>query len=404
MLVDNAIGGGPSGAVPMFQGGQFGHGSFLRNPGLRRPYWPDKGRNEGYPCVNHFTGRWTVEKGVRVPIKEQVRVIDLLRKGFVDPIFLTANTTSLRKEAYIELDKKVQMAARQRLKAWEDLAAASPYGGFNAMSKMTLEYEAMSDPGEAIVDMDALGDGRQDYPLFDLRSLPLPITHSDFSYSQRLLDVSAGSGTPLDGASAEAASRRVAEAVEKTLIGTQTGISYGYQSTGRTAHNSTIKSTVYGYTNFPYRNTKTNFTAPTGGGWDPDDTVNEVLAAISQLYDDKHYGPFVIYHSTDWSQYMNRTYSYAGGNNQGQTLRDVLLRIEDVQDVRRLDFLTSTFTLLIVQMTSEVCQAVNGLGLTTVQWPTVGGLQQNWKVMVIWVPLLRADYSGNCGILHGTTA
>jgi hypothetical protein len=56
---------------------------------------------------------------------------------------------------------------------------------------------------------------------------------------------------------AEAAGRRVAEMVEKTLIGVETGMTYGTRSgDSTTAHTGT--STVYGYTNFPYRVTKTN--------------------------------------------------------------------------------------------------------------------------------------------------
>lgn len=372
--------------------------SVIRNPRIRRPYL----NKHGQPCVTVHTGRWTVEKGVRHPILEQRRIVDLMNAGMMDPVWLTANATSLRKEAWIELDNRVLLAARQRLKAWTDLASASSFGGFNGMQKLTLEYEAMSDPGEAIVDMDGLTEGRNDAPLFKLRSLPLPITHSDFFYSERRLEVSRASGTPLDSVSQEAAGRRVAEKIEKTLIGIDTGITYGTVSSGVTAHD--LNSTVFGYTNYTNRNTKTNFTAPTGGGWDPDDTVNEVLAAINQLLDDKFYGPFMIYHSTDWSPYMNRTYSYSGGNNQGQTLRDVLLRIADVKGVERLDFLTSTFTLIIVQMTSDVVEAVEGMPITTVQWPSVGGMQQNFKVMCIQVPRIRSDYSGNCGILHGTTA
>ena len=109
--------------------------------------------------------------------------------------------------------------------------------------------------------MDVLTAGRTDVPLFKLRSLPLPITHSDFFYSKRRLDISRGSGTALDLTSAEAAARRVSEMVERTLIGTETGVTYGTQSSGYAAHDG--NSTVFGYTNFTPRLTKTNMTVPT---------------------------------------------------------------------------------------------------------------------------------------------
>ena len=88
------------------------------------------------------------------------------------------NATTLRKDDWLKMDAAVVRAARQRLRAWSDLAASSSFGGFNGMSKMVLEWETQSDPGEAIVDMDGLTEGRGDSPLFQLEGLPLPITHS----------------------------------------------------------------------------------------------------------------------------------------------------------------------------------------------------------------------------------
>ena len=78
------------------------------------------------------------------------------------------------------------------------------------------------------------------------------------------------------------------------------------------------------------------------------------------------------------------------------------------QDVRRLDFLkpadSHAYTLLLVQMTPDVARAVVGMDMTVVQWPSMGGLRLNFKVMSIQVPQLRADYNGQCGIMHARTA
>ncbi|HEX6865365.1 MAG TPA: major capsid protein [Thermoanaerobaculia bacterium] len=383
----------------------------VHHPEIRRPYYPDRGGNVGYPCVTVNTGRWTVERGVRRPIREQVRIVDLMNRGIIDPVWLTANATTLRKEAWIELDRVVLLSARQRLKAWADLEAKNSYGGFNGMSKMTLEYEAMSDPGEAVVDMDGLSEGRSDSPLFKLRSLPLPITHSDFRVSERKLAISRGSGTPFDTTMAEACSRRVAETLEQTTLGVTggfSGLAYGGQTTGVTAHDTGTytsalgASTVYGYTTFPMRLTKTNFTDPSSGTFVPDTTRNEVLAALDQLYAQRYYGPFHLYHSIDWTQYMERVYAVSGGNNNSETLRTMLLKTQGISGVDRLDFLTSTFTFLLVQETSDVARAVNGMEITTVQWPVMGGMDHRFKIMCIKVPQLRGDYSGRTGILHGT--
>lgn len=365
------------------------------DPGMLRPFLDSKGR----PTVTINTGRTRFNDKSRQyePIFQNVLTSQLMNRGIYSPVF---NATTLRKEAWIQLDQAVIMAARQRLRAWADLASANSYGGFNAMSKLTLEYEAMSDPGEALVDMDGMTEGRSDTPLFKLRSLPLPITHSDFWFSARRLAVSRNTGSPLDTTMAEAAGRRVAEMIEKTLIGVETGTTYGTQSAGPGAHDG--NSTVYGYTNYTSRLTKTDLTVPTGAN--PEGTVQDVLEMRQQLYTNKFYGPFMIYHSTDWDTYLDNDYARLGGANATMTLRDRLRKIEGVQDVRRLDFLTSTFTLIMVQMTSDVARAINGMDITTVQWESLGGQRLNFKVMAIQVPQLRADYSGNCGILHATTA
>jgi hypothetical protein len=362
------------------------------DPGLMRPYFDSAGRR----CVTMNSGKYDNE-GKPIPVK--VTVDQLLRRGITSPVL---NATTLRKEEWLEFDRVVLKAYRLRLRAWADLRASNTYS-VPGMTKTILEHETMSDPGEAIVDMDALTPGRTDRPLMQLEGLPLPITHGDFWFSSRELGTSRNTGTPLDTTMAEAVGRRIAESIEQTTIGTVAGITYGGLSTHYGGYGRTSK--VYGYTNFTSRLTKTNLTTPTGSN--PEATVNDVLAMRSQLYAAKMYGPFMIYHSTDWDQFLDNDYARLGGNNASMTLRDRLRKIEDVQDVRRLDYLTSSanpYTLLMIQMTPDVVRAVNGLELTTVQWESKGGFQLNFKVLCIQVPQLRADYNGNCGILHATTS
>ena len=53
-------------------------------------------------------------------------------------------------------------------------------------------------------------------------------------------------------------------------------------------------------------------------------------------------------------------------------------------------------------MTPDVCRAVNGMDITTVQWESSGGMRINFKVMAIQVPQLFTDYNRRTGIVHGT--
>lgn len=439
MFVDNYLAfNGPAGpvGVPNYQSGAVvneltGGGPVVSwDNGFRRPYI-DK---NGQLAVTINRGRKTNDRGERVPIREHVLVRDLINNYGLQMPFPVTNATALRKEEWLQVDRVVLEAATYEQRAWGDLMASNSYGGFNGMGKMILEHETMSDPGEAVVDMTGLTMGRNDLAQFQLEGLPLPITHSDFWIDLRKLTASRNSGSPLDTAMSRACGRRVGESVEKTTIGVKTGVTYGGNSTQVGGYGRT--SAVYGYTNFPTRITKTNLTTPTGSN--ASTTLAEVLAMRDQLYAAKFKGPFIIYHSNDWDQYMDNDYILTGGNTATQTLRERLKSIEGVTDVRRLDFLFGTapqtdpywtsstvgttgkaiyrgpggdvdatlkaYTLIMVQMTPEVARAVNGMDITTVQWETVGGMQLNFKVMCIQVPQLRADYYGNCGILHATTS
>lgn len=398
------------------------------DPGLRRPYFDKHGK----PSVTVNTGRWTLDKGVRVPIKEHRYVADLVNNfGMTD---LIGNATSLRKEEWLELDRKVLLAARYRLRAVDDLKSKVPVYGINGMSKLILEHETMTDPGHAVMDMDGLTESSTDSPRYQLEGLPLNITHSDFWYDSRRLAASRNSSQPLDMVSGEAAGRRIGEMLEGVTIGTRTGVVYGGNSTQTGGYGRT--SQVYGYLNFPSRLTKTNLTTPTTTNQAT--TLAEVLAMRDQQTAQKFFGPWVIYTSNDWDRWLDNDYILVGGNVATQTLRERLKAIEGITDVRRLDMLfgvqpqtnpywtSSTvgttgklaytgpggntditlkpYTLIMVQQTEDVCRWVNGMDITTVQWETVGGMRLNFKVLCIQVPQLRADNYGNCGLLVATTS
>ena len=220
------------------------------------------------------------------------------------------------------------------------------------------------------------------------------LTHADFFIKKRQLMTSRNSGTPLDTTNAEAAGRRVAEQIEKSVIGNVTAFQYG------TASNYGRNPKVYGYATHPARNTKTDLTTPTGVSTN-DDTLQDVLEMMTTMQSKGFFGPYMLYHSTDYWKFMEDDFN---ANKGDITLRDRLKAIDGMNDVRQLDFLTSTFTLILVQMTSDVARAINGMPITTVRWESKGGMQINYKVMAIQVPQIRADFNGNCGIVHATTA
>ena len=412
-----------------------GSGQAVFDPGIRRPYLDRNGRL----AVTVNAGMTTNERGERVPIRQHRLVADMVNNGQMLPPPVT-NATALRKEEWLEIDRTVVRAARKRLRFYADVNRLSGAYSVPGMSKMLLEYETMADPGEAVQDMNGLTAGRGDETQFQLEGFPLVLTHADFWLDSRRLAISRNSGTPIDGTIGEACARRVGEMIEKTSIGTNTGMTYGGASTQTGGYGRTSK--VYGATNFPPRVTTTGY-KPTGNGragtgWTPLDTLFDVLAAVQSLRSQNFYGPWMIYHSDDWDQYLDRDYFTTTGSGSinglsTKTLRERLCAIGEgdgtdagekvILGCRRLDFLFGTapnattgnagmnyydtlypFTMLLVQMTPEVVRAINGLDVTTVQWEEQGGMKLKFKVMACQGCMFRADFNQNCGIAHITAS
>ena len=370
-------------------------------PNLRRPFIDSKDR----ACVMVNTGetKYDEELGATIPVQRKLTVADARSRG----IPVVNAQTLIRKDDWLKIDRAVLAARRKRLKAWTDIPDTFRLDG---MGVMVLEHERMTDPGEASVDMDVTAETTTDTHKFQLEGTPLPVTHSGFNFKMRQLAVARRGGTPLDVAGAEASTRRVAESIEKTLIGEITGMTFSPNSA---LYDNT--PTVYGYTNHPDRITYTSVTTPTGVGTS-DDTLADVLAMIELALAQNFYGPFVLYHTTDFTQYMNNDYLQgaiaAGLAAPTMTLRQRLMQIDDITAIRRLDHWTDTASLLLVQMTSDVVRKLIGMDFTTMQWEEAGGLVSHFKVMAIHVPQIRSQHinqdqtnaAAKCGIVHGTTS
>lgn len=294
----------------------------------------------------------------------------------------------LRKDEWILLDTAVIRVAKERLRAFADLRSRGlTYSVPNAMGTPVLQYQAMSDITPATISMDGLRQSEEDRPAFELRNLPLPIIHKDFSFTLREVAPTRQSGQgAIDTTTAELASRRVSEEVEKLLLGVSDSYTYG-------------GGTVYGYTNLPQRIT-TTVTDPTDGGWTGATLIDDINAMIQSANDANYYGPWLLYFSRGWNRFFNEDYSTAKGDN---TVRQRLQAIEDISLIRTLDYLTG-YQVILVQATSDVIRAVLGMDVTTIQWETHGGMRLHFKVMCIQVPQLRYDYNDAAGIVHAVAA
>lgn len=311
---------------------------------------------------------------------------------------VTNAVATLRKDEWVLLDTQIIKVAKQRLKAWKHLMEQGlRYDIPNGLAKTVVQYQNQSDITTATISMDGLRESQRDRPVFDIVNLPLPIVHKDFSFSARELLASRtsantmaggdGVSSALDTTTGQLAGRRVAEEVEKLLLGTSSSYAFG-------------GGTIYGYTNYPYRATK-SMTTPTGSNAAA--TLADVLDMRYKSQLMFHYGPWVLYASTSWDQYLDNDYILTGGNVATMTLRQRLKMIEGITDVVTVDYLPAK-TMVMVELNPEVIRGVTGMDIVTVDWATHGGMQMNFKVMCIMVPQLRADQNNNTGIVHGTHA
>lgn len=311
--------------------------------------------------------------------------ITINEHGTIKNVRIQNATTTLRQYDWKQMDKAIVKAALPRLKAISDFRANGlTYTIPNGMSKTVLETETMSDINDAQITMDALHRGPMDRPVFEVSTLPLPIIHYDFAFSARQIQASRNGGSPLDTTMAELAGRKVAEMAEKLLLGKSTPATYTYGG-----------GTISGLTNWGSVLTQT-ITSPATSGWTGATILSEILTARQSSMNAYHYGPWVLYNSPSWDQYLDQDYSSSKGDN---TVRDRLAKISGIQKIQTLDYLTS-YEMVLVQMTTDVARLVEGMDITTVQWESQGGFLVNFKVMAIIVPQLRADQNSNTGIVY----
>ncbi len=320
---------------------------------------------------------------------EKTSFVNIINKsGELKAVPINNATTTLRKDDWKLLDDKIIQVSKERLRAIADLRARGlTYSIPNGMGKTVLETETMSDIDPASVSMDGLRRNANDRPVFELTNLPLPIIHKDFSFSLRQIMASRNGGSPLDTTSAGLAGRRVIEEMEKLLLGVST-VADLYSFGG---------GVVYGYTDFPNIISRT-VTAPTAAGWTGTTLLHDVMAMKQDSQNALHYGPWMLYFSSDWDQYLDDDYKA----QSERTVRNRLRDIEGIIDAKSLDYLTGTFEILLVQFTEDVIRLIEAMDITTLQWSTEGGLLLNFKVMAIVVPQVRADQNSRTGIIYAT--
>jgi hypothetical protein len=253
----------------------------------------------------------------------------------------------------------------------------------NAMGKTFYQYEKDTEMGDADISLDGISQTGSDQTDIAADGLPLYILHKDFHIGLRRLAASRNSGEPVDTTSIRKAGRRIAELAEYIL----------FQGTSK----KWAQKGVYGYTTHPDRNTGAfdgtkNWADSTKAG---SSYLTDVLTMKAALEGDRAFGPYMIYVDTLASTKLDNDFkSYVS-----QSIRERILSVDGIAGITVADQMPAN-TVVMVQMTKDVVELIEGEPLQTVQWEVSGGFRINFKAFQIQVPLIRSDAQLRSGIYH----
>lgn len=306
----------------------------------------------------------------------------LLQSGFNVNALRTQDL--LRKDEWVQFDNRVVEIARHNLIGVADLMSRGlTYDVANAMGVTQLEWERMGDLGPAEISMAGVTEGRNDRMNFDLVRMPLPIVHKDFHLNIRVLEASRRNGQPLDTTQAGICARKVSEKIEQMLF-------LGNTELGP-------NNAVYGYTSSPNRltgNVTADWRTATGA-----QMLTDVLAMIDEFLTINRFGPFVMYVPLAVHTHMGEDYKV----ESDKTIMQRLLEVPQLEAIRPSYYLTGS-NIVMVQMSSDIVDMVNGIQPMVVQWDSHGGFVTNFKVLAIMVPRIKDTIQNQAGILHYTVA
>lgn len=314
-------------------------------------------------------------------------VAERLLANNMNPTALRTNAV-LRKEEWLMMDSAVVRVARERLAGVADLMSRGLYISVpNALGTMVVQHQTQGDTIAAEVSMDGVTRGNFDNLQFDLVNTPLPIVHRDFQLTLRHLEASRRNGIPLDTANIEAATREVVNKLEDILFnGLTSNHILGFGSSS---------AQVYGYTTRTGRNTVTLTQNWNASGKTGQEILDDVLSMITAAQADRMYGPYMIYVPTSFWVPLSDDFKA----NSDKTILQRLKEIPGIIDIKPADRLTAN-NVVMVQMTSDVVDMIDGIQPMVVQWETQGGMVLNFKVMAIMVPRIKIDAEGHCGVVH----
>lgn len=337
----------------------------------------------GASFLNAYTHRPFVD-----PSNGETYILQLHANGKFAKLRVNA-TALLQYQEWLEIDRAVIQAAVQRMTAVMDLRSRGLVHNLGDIGNIISLWDAISDITPADVAMSAITEGEMDTPAYKTASVPIPIVFKRFQVELRRLVASRRFGESIDVTTAALAGRRVAEKNESILFnGSATQV---------------LGATIYGYTNHPDRNLvdmDTPWNQLDGAAGENAQIIEDVQAMQTASRLNRYYGPWVIYIPNTYETKLDEDYR-GPTSSDTRTVRQRILALSGIEDIKVADFLTGN-NVIMVQMVRDVVDFAIAQDVTTVQWQTMGGMQENFKVMFVGAPRLKSDFDGRSGITHLT--
>jgi hypothetical protein len=278
----------------------------------------------------------------------------------------------LREDATKQIEETLTSVARRDLVAVADLRAAGLTVPLNNIGITSFEFNRVSPVGEATQSMSILNLGDKDLATLARTAIPVPVTASQFEMDARMQAAGGNVGESVSLTNVEEHTRAVAEKLEDTLVNGSSVILGA--------------NTLPGYTNFSSRE-QVSFS---DGAWSVasslESAVTDVLAMRTALRENGFTGPYILYVPSNFDGVLDEDYKA----NSDRTLRERLLSINGVSQVKVLPSLADS-NVLMVQMTRSVVQAAIGQDITTVTWDMYGGLASHWAILAVMTFALKVS-------------
>lgn len=296
---------------------------------------------------------------------------------------IRTNAAMLRYDEWKDIDRTVFQVATARLVGIGDLIAKGLVHRLGNIGQTIALWQRSSDMTPASVNMSGVSRGEKDTANFDTASVPVPVIFRDWELNMRRVAAARAMGEALDMTVGRLAARVVAEASEDMLFAGKAITVDG--------------ATIYGYTNHPDRNTVSLAMQWTNASKTGALILADVQAMLAAARADFMFGPFTLYIPNAYEGKLDD--DFAPGTSDDRTIRERLMQLSGLREIKVADR-QANHNVVLVQMAPEVVDIAIAQDITTVQWQTMGMLQEQFKTMAVWSPRIKSDFDGRSGVVH----